>query len=380
MSVQTSENRPITVSWILPDQLGLCFCPGKCHTRGGVKLERNLKTDLCRLKDCYNVQCIVCLLNDAELRVSTFRLCIMAHLPPCGHLLKRTVPALSPPLRTTCRSNALPSNPFTSLHHVAQSYGLRDYARTLAAHGLEYVQHAIVECAAPDDPIATCQLLEQLAQRLQRGQRMVVHCRGGVGRAGLVAACLLLRLGYAATASDAIQEVSVCNTKHSRAVFTGPTSYNAEQQRAFTEMLLLSLTSAGYDVQCTGAAASLQDCGGDTEAGGLCALVWAPRAGKQAGRAASRTTTPKPRHWSNTELTSAQLEQSSCESNPAWTPRLRCDIYHCAQLAHHLVSTSHALQPAEVAVLDGVEAGSRRDSLCSCCCVAGWSKRRVSLL
>ena len=70
MNVQTSENRPITVSWILPDQLGLCFCPGKCHTRGDVKLERNLKTDLCRLKDCYNVQCIVCLLNDAELRVS----------------------------------------------------------------------------------------------------------------------------------------------------------------------------------------------------------------------------------------------------------------------------------------------------------------------
>lgn len=88
MNVQTSENRPITVSWILPDQLGLCFCPGKCHTRGGVKLERNLKTDLCRLKDCYNVQCIVCLLNDAELRVGTF----MHHGTPAT-LLKRTVPA-----------------------------------------------------------------------------------------------------------------------------------------------------------------------------------------------------------------------------------------------------------------------------------------------
>lgn len=87
--METSESRPITVSWILrPDpagtagesttcsgnsgiggSLGLCFCPGKRHVRGGKKLERDLQTDLKRLKNHYLIECLVCLLNDAELRV-----------------------------------------------------------------------------------------------------------------------------------------------------------------------------------------------------------------------------------------------------------------------------------------------------------------------
>ena len=102
MQVETSESRPITVSWILRPELGLsgseegspaascsgerrsighagagwlglCFCPGKRHVRGGKRLERSLESDLQRLKDNFHVEVIVCLLNDAELRV---RVCL----------------------------------------------------------------------------------------------------------------------------------------------------------------------------------------------------------------------------------------------------------------------------------------------------------------
>lgn len=36
---------------------------------------------------------------------------------------------------------------------------------------------------------------------------MIIHCRGGVGRAGLIASCLLLKLKMATSALDAITKV-----------------------------------------------------------------------------------------------------------------------------------------------------------------------------
>lgn len=44
-----------------------------------------------------------------------------------------------------------------------------------------------------------------LRQALQRGERIFVHCRGGLGRAGMVSARLLVELGE--TAADAIARV-----------------------------------------------------------------------------------------------------------------------------------------------------------------------------
>lgn len=42
---------------------------------------------------------------------------------------------------------------------------------------------------------------------MSAGKGVLVHCRQGVGRAGMIAACVLLRLGCAANASNAIQHV-----------------------------------------------------------------------------------------------------------------------------------------------------------------------------
>ena len=94
-NVETSDSKPITVSWIVrgseasssgggshaaPQQphaqipvvsgaLGLCYCPGKQHTRGGRRIARSLDADLSHLREHHKVDCLVCLLNDAELRV-----------------------------------------------------------------------------------------------------------------------------------------------------------------------------------------------------------------------------------------------------------------------------------------------------------------------
>ena len=49
-------------------------------------------------------------------------------------------------------------------------------------------------------------LLEDLAARLARGERLYVHCWGGRGRAGTVGACLLAGM-YGVGASEALERV-----------------------------------------------------------------------------------------------------------------------------------------------------------------------------
>ena len=56
--------------YVTGGQLSLCFCPGKCVVRDGVKHTRDLQEDLHRLRDGFGVTCVLCLLNLAELRVS----------------------------------------------------------------------------------------------------------------------------------------------------------------------------------------------------------------------------------------------------------------------------------------------------------------------
>ncbi len=49
-------------------------------------------------------------------------------------------------------------------------------------------------------------LLDDLAVRLQRSERLYLHCWGGRGRAGTVGACLLAKL-YGVGAEEALQRI-----------------------------------------------------------------------------------------------------------------------------------------------------------------------------
>ena len=63
------------------------------------------------------------------------------------------------------------------------------------AHGLTWLGLPIVDGAAPDQRwLHTWESVGvQLTQRLIAGERVVVHCKGGLGRAGTVASMLLLQ-------------------------------------------------------------------------------------------------------------------------------------------------------------------------------------------
>ena len=42
---------------------------------------------------------------------------------------------------------------------------------------MEYMQHPIIECAAPDNLNLTVAFIEELTARLKLGQTVAVHCR-----------------------------------------------------------------------------------------------------------------------------------------------------------------------------------------------------------
>jgi protein-tyrosine phosphatase len=49
-------------------------------------------------------------------------------------------------------------------------------------------------------------LIQDIVERMLQGKNVVVHCRGGLGRTGTVAACVLVALGRH-TAEEAIKAV-----------------------------------------------------------------------------------------------------------------------------------------------------------------------------
>lgn len=145
----TSETHPIRVDWIdtalWPGRLGLTFAPGKKGAsvlQAGVTHDRDLAADLDRLA-------------------------------------QQGVTVLAPLIE----------------EHEFDLLGIPDYHTLTEAQGLTVVGCPIRDGDIPGDLPAFSALLDELMEHLLDGRVVVVHCRGGLGRAGLTAACLLTQAG-----------------------------------------------------------------------------------------------------------------------------------------------------------------------------------------
>ncbi len=145
---KTSESDPIRVDFLppetleLPGRLGITFAPGK-KIEG--QWERDLETDLRRLKDEYHAEVLVSLMEHTEYS-------------------ELEIPEL-----------------FQKTEDM----------------GIEVLHLPIPDGSVPLDSEADDYeaLIEDIAERLKEGQTVVLHCRGGQGRSGLVAASVLVALG-----------------------------------------------------------------------------------------------------------------------------------------------------------------------------------------
>jgi protein-tyrosine phosphatase len=81
--------------------------------------------------------------------------------------------------------------------HEFEMLGVQGLPQAVRAAGMEWHHLPIVDVSAPDERFerAWPQTWSRLRGRLGSGERVVVHCRGGLGRAGTVAALILVECG-----------------------------------------------------------------------------------------------------------------------------------------------------------------------------------------
>ena len=62
--------------------------------------------------------------------------------------------------------------------------------------GIEYLSFPIEDHGVPESADDATAFIESLATRLEGGQNIAVHCLAGIGRSGLICACLLVTAGF----------------------------------------------------------------------------------------------------------------------------------------------------------------------------------------
>jgi protein-tyrosine phosphatase len=88
---------------------------------------------------------------------------------------------------------------------------LAEEARLCTANGMEYIRFPIADRGVPSSIRSVAELLRQLEGKLAQGKSVAVHCRQGIGRSALLAACLLVLAGVApATAFQRVSAARGC--------------------------------------------------------------------------------------------------------------------------------------------------------------------------
>ena len=158
---RTSESHPIRVDFIESDTLslsgriGMTIAPGMKASSAAGRWDRDLQSDLDRLRRHYGTEVLVSLMEPEEL----------------------------------------------------EAYGIPDLIEVAREAGIEVLHFPITDVRTPrkSESKEYAKLVSRIVELLGEGKAVVVHCRGGLGRTGTVAASVLVALGY--PARDAIGEV-----------------------------------------------------------------------------------------------------------------------------------------------------------------------------
>jgi ADP-ribosyl-[dinitrogen reductase] hydrolase len=150
---RTSVSHPIRVDWVdltaIPrlaraaGRLGMTFLPGKRDQGSAGRHWRDLETDARRLRDAHGATKLVLLVEDHELA----------------------------------------------------ALGVPEIAEVIHRHDIALLRFPIVDQGVPEDTSKFRRILEDIPGWIERGDRVVVACRGGLGRTGTFVALVLRGLG-----------------------------------------------------------------------------------------------------------------------------------------------------------------------------------------
>lgn len=149
-SARTSENHPITVDFIplngekLQGKIGMTFAPGKTAQGMHALWDRSLREDLSRLKEYYQTDILITLIEKHE---------------------------------------------FSFLH-------IDNLFSELDSLGIQHIWFPIKDESVPDSLDIFIPLVKQIIHLTSLGKTVIIHCRAGLGRTGMVVACCLVALGY----------------------------------------------------------------------------------------------------------------------------------------------------------------------------------------
>jgi protein-tyrosine phosphatase len=85
-------------------------------------------------------------------------------------------------------------------------FSLADEEAWCRADGIQFLSFPILDRSVPASTAAFADLVTKLAEQLAGGKNVAIHCRQGIGRAALVAICLLVVADIAP--ETAVQRVS----------------------------------------------------------------------------------------------------------------------------------------------------------------------------
>ena len=97
---------------------------------------------------------------------------------------------------------------------------LRNESHSARTQGIKFLSFPIPDRQVPNSESEMTAALEEVNSSLAAGLRVVVHCRQGIGRTGLIAACLLVTRGLSPDAAvkqlTAVRGVAVPETIEQR--------------------------------------------------------------------------------------------------------------------------------------------------------------------
>jgi hypothetical protein len=107
----------------------------------------------------------------------------------------------------------------------------RSYYRDAGGADAKFVHFGIKDMSPASSLEALDRLVRELTERVHRGEIIYVHCWGGAGRTGLVAACLLGALYPSMEADEALQRVQAYFSARSEPGHSPETDAQVQQVR-----------------------------------------------------------------------------------------------------------------------------------------------------